>query len=146
MLLGMIAPTSGAGLMLGKRIEDPGENREMRRDVAYVAEDKQTYAYMTVEQMIHFTRSFYADWQPEIEKRLLKQYQLPLRRKESVIEGHADKTFSIVGAGAPSGPADSRRTDRGAGPSFDRGTASLAGGRCRRGHLGIFFLASNRGG
>ena len=81
MLLGMIHPTSGTGLMLGKRIEDPDENREMRRNVAYVAEDKQTYAYMTVEQMIRFTKSFYSDWQTEVEQRLLKQYQLPWRRK-----------------------------------------------------------------
>src|SRR5437773_1378895 len=53
----------------------------MRRRVAYVAEDKQTYAYMTVEQMIRFTRSFYADWRSDLERRLLDKYGLPLRRK-----------------------------------------------------------------
>lgn len=81
MLLGMIRPTEGTGTVLGKRIDDRRESCEMRSQVAYVAEDKQTYAYMTVEQMIGFTRSFYSDWQPEVEQRLLKQYQLPLRRK-----------------------------------------------------------------
>jgi ABC-2 type transport system ATP-binding protein len=96
MLLGMIAPTSGAGLMLGKRIEDPTENREMRRDVAYVAEDKQTYAYMTVEQMIRFTRSFYPDWQPEIEQRLRKQYQLPLRRKVKALSKGMRTKLSLL--------------------------------------------------
>jgi ABC-2 type transport system ATP-binding protein len=92
----MIAPTSGAGLMLGKHIEDPEENREMRRDVAYVAEDKQTYAYMTVEQMIRFTRSFYADWQSEVEKRLLKQYQLPLRRKVKALSKGMRTKLSLL--------------------------------------------------
>ena len=96
MLLGMIAPTSGAGLMLGKRIEDPKENREMRRDVAYVAEDKQTYSYMTVEQMIRFTRSFYPDWQSEIEQHLLKQYQLPLRRKVKALSKGMRTKLSLL--------------------------------------------------
>jgi ABC-2 type transport system ATP-binding protein len=36
---------------------------------------------MTVEQMIRFTKSFYTDWRPDIESRLLKQYRLPLDRK-----------------------------------------------------------------
>jgi ABC-2 type transport system ATP-binding protein len=31
--------------------------------------------------LIHFTKSFYQDWQPEVEQRLLKQYQLPQRQK-----------------------------------------------------------------
>jgi ABC-2 type transport system ATP-binding protein len=81
MLLGMTRPTSGAGRVVGHPIDDPRESVAMRRRVAYVAEDKQTYAYMTVEQMIRFTRSFYADWQPEIERRLLADYGLPPRRK-----------------------------------------------------------------
>ncbi len=36
---------------------------------------------MTVQQLIRFTRSFYNDWQPAAEARLLKQYELPLDRK-----------------------------------------------------------------
>jgi len=81
MLLGMSRPTSGSGRLLGLAIDDARESREARRHVAYVAEDKQTYAYMTVAQMIAFTRSFYDDWRPEVEARLLKQYDLPLRRR-----------------------------------------------------------------
>jgi ABC-2 type transport system ATP-binding protein len=81
MLLGMTHPTSGMGTVLGRSIGDARANTEMRREVAYVGEDKQLYGYMTVEQMIHFTKSFYRDWQPEVEQRLLRQYQLPPRRK-----------------------------------------------------------------
>ncbi|MGH9612325.1 MAG: ABC transporter ATP-binding protein [Bryobacteraceae bacterium] len=81
MLLGMTHPTSGTGTVLGRAIGDPASSHEMRRQVAYVAEDKQLYAYMTVEQLICFTKSFYADWRAEIEQRLLKRYQLPMRRK-----------------------------------------------------------------
>jgi ABC-2 type transport system ATP-binding protein len=81
MLLGMSRPTSGTGRMLGRPIDDARESVEIRRRVAYVAEDKQTYAYMTVAQMIAFTRSFYDDWRPDVETRLRTQFDLPLSRK-----------------------------------------------------------------
>jgi len=81
MLLGIVHATSGSGRLLGTPIDDARASCETRRRVAYVAEDKQTYPYMTVGQMIAFTRSFYGDWQPDVEARLLQQYDLPLRRK-----------------------------------------------------------------
>jgi ABC-2 type transport system ATP-binding protein len=81
MLLGLTHPTSGSGRVFGRRIDARRESLELRRRVAYVAEDKQTYAYMTVGQMIRFTRSFYGDWQSDLERRLLDEYGLPLGRK-----------------------------------------------------------------
>lgn len=81
MLLGMTGPTSGTGTVLGHRIDNPKESLLIRRQVAYVGEDKGLYGYMTVEQLIRFTRSFYGDWRPDIERRLLKHYELPPRRK-----------------------------------------------------------------
>jgi ABC-2 type transport system ATP-binding protein len=81
MLLGMTRPTSGDGTILGTRITSPEENCEVRRRVAYVAEDKPLYGYMTVEQTIRFARSFYADWRPDIAKKLTRDYELPLHRQ-----------------------------------------------------------------
>jgi ABC-2 type transport system ATP-binding protein len=81
MLLGMIRPTSGQGTVLGYRIDDPKDSIEIRRRIAYVGEDKGLYSYMTVAQLIRFTRSFYEDWQPETERRLLAEYRLPPDRK-----------------------------------------------------------------
>src|SRR5215472_18925706 len=81
MLLGMIRPTSGSGIVLGKQITNPEENRELRKRVAYVAEDKPLYGYMTVEQTINFARSFYSDWRIEVEKKLLLDFELPANRK-----------------------------------------------------------------
>jgi ABC-2 type transport system ATP-binding protein len=81
MLLNMTHPTSGTGTLLGRRIDDPRENRAARHHVAYVGEDKQLYAYMTVEELIRFTRSFYADWRPDVARRLLAAYLLPPRQK-----------------------------------------------------------------
>ncbi len=81
MLLGMISPTSGSGNVLGYRIDDPRQSIEIRRRIAYVGEDKGLYGYMTVAELIRFTRSFYSDWQLEVERRLLAEYRLPPRRK-----------------------------------------------------------------
>ena len=81
MLLGMTHPTSGTGTLLGRSIDDARENREARRNVAYVGEDKQLYAYLTVEELIRFTSSFYADWRPEVAQRLLADYALPPKRR-----------------------------------------------------------------
>jgi len=81
MMLGMIAPSAGAGYVLGQRVDDPAASLAIRRQVAYVGEDKGLYAYMTVGELIRFTRGFYDDWQPELERRLLAQYELPLGRR-----------------------------------------------------------------
>src|SRR5215475_7431213 len=62
MILGMISPTSGEGTAFGKRITDAADSIEIRRRIAYVSEDKRLYDYMTVEQMVRFTRAFYTDW------------------------------------------------------------------------------------
>jgi ABC-2 type transport system ATP-binding protein len=71
--------------VLGYDIADPAQNLEIRRRIAYVGEDKGLYGYMTVGELIRFTRSFYPDWHPDIEARLLREYQLPPGRKVKAI-------------------------------------------------------------
>jgi len=85
MLLGISRPSSGSGTLLGRSIDVAAQCCESRRHVAYVAEDKQAYGYMTVAQMIAFTRSFYPDWNVDMERRLLKQFDLPIHRKVRVL-------------------------------------------------------------
>ncbi len=80
-LLGMVRPSSGEGTVLGKRITNAEQNRAMRQRVAYVAEDKPLYGYMTVEQTMRFASSFYTDWQADSARRLLNEYKLPPQRK-----------------------------------------------------------------
>ena len=97
MLLDMTHPTSGTGTVLGRSITDSRANTEMRREIAYVGEDKQLYGYMTVEQLIRFTKSFYRDWQPYVEQRLLKQYQLPqTRRVKALSKGMRTKLALLL--------------------------------------------------
>ena len=77
----MIRPTAGSGTVLGKQVTNPDENRDLRKRIAYVAEDKPLYGYMTVEQTIRFASAFYTDWRRDLEKSLLRDYDLPLQRK-----------------------------------------------------------------
>jgi ABC-2 type transport system ATP-binding protein len=81
MLLGMVQPTSGDGTVLEKQITDSRQSQQLRQRVAYVAENKPLYGYMTVEQAIRFTSSFYPDWRADSERKLLDEYRLPLKRK-----------------------------------------------------------------
>jgi ABC-2 type transport system ATP-binding protein len=81
MLLGMVKPTQGDGSILGYDISDENQSVEIRKRVAYVAEDKRLYDYMTVGQIIKFTRPFFDNWQYTLESQLLQEFKLPLDRK-----------------------------------------------------------------
>lgn len=81
MLLGMISPSGGSGSVLGRKIDDAEQSVDLRRQIAYVSEDKRLYAYMTVEQIIRFTSAFYPDWRKDVAQDLLRSYELPPERK-----------------------------------------------------------------
>jgi len=80
-LLGMMRLSAGNATVLGRCIGDRAASREIRKRVAYVAENKPLYGYMTVEQMLRFTSAFYPDWRPGVAKKLLAEYGLPTDRK-----------------------------------------------------------------
>jgi ABC-2 type transport system ATP-binding protein len=83
--------------VLGHRIDDAKESMCLRRKVAYVSENKHLYDYMTVEQMIHFARPFYSDWSLDRERRLLHNYELPLKRKiKSLSKGMRTKLALLL--------------------------------------------------
>jgi len=97
MLLGMIRPTAGDASVLGCSIKEEAASVEIRRKIAYVSENKRLYDYMTVEQMIRFTSSFYRDWQPARSDDLLRKFQLPLNRKvKSLSKGMRTKLALLL--------------------------------------------------
>lgn len=81
MLLGMMRPTYGSGRIFDLKIDKVDESIEIRKRAAFVSEDKRLYDYMTVEQIIRFTRSFFPRWRIDLEQRLLREFELPLDRK-----------------------------------------------------------------
>jgi ABC-2 type transport system ATP-binding protein len=80
MLLGMMRPTRGGGEVLGHDIADARASTAMRQRVAYVAEDKRLYDYMSVGQLIGFTKAFFPTWSDARERDLLSEFRLPLDR------------------------------------------------------------------
>lgn len=81
LLLGMACPTGGRGQVLGFDIADPRASLEIRRRTAFISEDKHLYGYMTVKQVIAFTRAFFPHWQDDRERELLDAFDLPPNRK-----------------------------------------------------------------
>jgi ABC-2 type transport system ATP-binding protein len=76
-LLDVIRRTSGEATVLG----EPTGSVAVRRRIGFLGEDKRLYSYMTVREIIAFTRPFFPTWRVETETRLLADFELPLNRK-----------------------------------------------------------------
>lgn len=98
MLLGMTHPTSGSGSVFGHRIDKEPESLLIRQRAAFVAEDKRLYDYMTVREIIHFTRSFFPGWKYSLEAELLERFELPPERKiRQLSKGMRTKLALLLG-------------------------------------------------
>ena len=75
-LLGMLRPTSGEARVFGRRADDSTASVEIRRDVAFVGEDKPLFDYMTVGEMVRFTAAFYPHWRQDLERHYLGMFAL----------------------------------------------------------------------
>ena len=76
LLLGMARPTSGEARVFGLSSDEPRAGLEIRRRTAFVSDEKDLYDYMTVGEMIAFTRSFYPRWSTELEQKYLRKFEL----------------------------------------------------------------------
>jgi len=81
MLLGMSRPSSGTGKIFGLDINNEEQSVKIRKRTAYVAEDKRLYDYMTVEQILRFTKYFFPLWRHDLEQKLVRMFELPSDRK-----------------------------------------------------------------
>lgn len=98
MLLGMVHATAGSGTVLGHRIDREKDSLLIRHSVAFVAEDKRLYDYMTVEEIIRFTRSFFPTWNVVFERELLQRFELPPNRKiRQLSKGMRTKLALLLG-------------------------------------------------
>lgn len=76
-LLDVIRRTSGEATVLG----EPTGSVAVRRRIGFLGEDKRLYSYMTVQEILAFTRPFFPTWRNETETRLLADFELPVNRK-----------------------------------------------------------------
>lgn len=79
MLLGLMRPDAGNGKVLGFDIVK--DSVAIRKRIGYVAEVQNLYGYMTVEEMLRFSKSFYPSWNTGIVEKYLAFFKLPRREK-----------------------------------------------------------------
>jgi ABC-2 type transport system ATP-binding protein len=80
-LMGLLRSDSGTARVFGIQVTDADRSIEVRRRIGFVTEDKELYPYMTVEQIIRFTRPLFPAWRDDLERRYLRMFELPPKRK-----------------------------------------------------------------
>jgi ABC-2 type transport system ATP-binding protein len=80
-LMGLLRADTGSAHVFGVPVTDPDSAAGVRRRIGFVTEDKELYPYMTVEQIIRFTRPFFPKWRRDLEQRYLEMFELPKDRK-----------------------------------------------------------------
>jgi ABC-2 type transport system ATP-binding protein len=80
-LMGLLRSDSGTAEVFGIPVADADRAIGVRRRIGFVTEDKELYPYMTVEQIIAFTRPFFPKWRTDLAERYLRMFDLPPKRK-----------------------------------------------------------------
>jgi ABC-2 type transport system ATP-binding protein len=80
LLLGMLRRSGGEIQLFGQPVDSEAASVVARRHIAYVSEEKELYPFMTVGQMIAFTRPFFPAWRRDLEEKYLHLFRLPLDR------------------------------------------------------------------
>ena len=80
-LMGLLRADAGTARVFGIPVADADGAAEVRRRIGFVTEDKELYPYMTVEQVVRFTRGFFPKWRDDLAARYLEMFELPAKRK-----------------------------------------------------------------
>lgn len=96
-LLGMAKPTSGTARVFGIAADAGDAAVEIRRRTGFVSEEKDLYDYMTVDEIVRFTASFYPRWRPELEQRYRAAFGLrPDARVKALSRGTRSKLALLL--------------------------------------------------
>ena len=80
-LLGMARPSSGVARAFGTALDTAEASLALRRRTGFVSEDKELYDYMTIDEIVRFTASFYPRWRRDLEEQYLQKFDLPRTRR-----------------------------------------------------------------
>lgn len=78
-LMNIARPTEGRALVLGGNSEDLSGKGFC--EIGYVSENQDLADWTTVGGMLDYFRPFYPAWDRELESRLVRQFDLPLKRR-----------------------------------------------------------------
>ena len=79
LLMNILRPTAGSARVLG--LESHELAGEVFSRIAYVSENQEMPEAMTVTAMLEYMRPFYPRWDRELERQLVRQFDLPMERK-----------------------------------------------------------------
>jgi ABC-2 type transport system ATP-binding protein len=97
-LMGMLRSDVGTARVFGLDAGDPASSVAIRSRIGFVTEGKDLYPYMTVEQIIRFTRPFFPKWRDDLERRYLRMFDLPPNKKVSDLsKGMQSKLMLLLG-------------------------------------------------
>ena len=80
LLLGMARATSGTARVFGVDAGDARAATTARQRIGFVSDEKDLYDYMTVGEIIAFTRPFFPGWRRDLEQKYRAAFELPLGR------------------------------------------------------------------
>jgi ABC-2 type transport system ATP-binding protein len=94
-VVGLLLPTSGECITLGRLARELGYAELARIGIVH---HEGSYLYwMTAEQQIRYVSSFYPTWDRDLERRLVAELELPLRRRVAALSsGDAQKLGLIL--------------------------------------------------
>ena len=93
----MARPTKGDARVFGLTPSEPHSGVEIRRRIAFVSDEKDLYDYMTVGEIIAFTRSFYPKWRADLEQQYLRKFELsPDRAIKGLSRGTRTKVVLLL--------------------------------------------------
>ncbi len=75
-LLGLVRPSGGEARVFGLDAADTSDSVTIRQRAAFVSEDKDLIGYMTVDEIVAFTASFFPQWRRDLEQQYRRRFDL----------------------------------------------------------------------
>jgi len=94
MLMGLLRPNRGAARVLGADLWTAP--RGTRARVAYVPQDQQLHAWMTLAEHCHYLSHFYERWGQDYARSLAARFELALDRQVGLMSGGERRKVSIL--------------------------------------------------
>ncbi|MEX2316523.1 MAG: ABC transporter ATP-binding protein [Pirellulales bacterium] len=99
MLLGMVQSDAGRAELLGEDVDTLSSATRAR--IAYLAEGHPLYGWMSINEAVRFTRSFYPHWNDALLHQILDHFELPRRQKFRRLSRGQQAQVSLALAVAP---------------------------------------------
>ena len=99
MLTGMAPPNCGRVQLLGQDLESI--TPETRARIAYMAEGHPLYSWMSIGQIVQFTRAFYSNWDQTLVDQILDHFELSRKQKCGRLSRGQQAQVSLALAMAP---------------------------------------------